>query len=232
MKLIYDNLYDFKPFYGIDNWNRIVESGKIDAFDDYLENTYPDGISATGLDALLWNDDEMEQIFKEIGIETTQQTSQTGGNTMSTRSRIGIARNDGSIISIYCQCDGYPSHVGKMLLDYYDEENRIQDLIALGDLDVLEKRLIPDYSTGGSHNYKNRQAGVTLAGRRDFGNDDSFPVIYPNRAAYEECGHECGVEYLYLFSCGFWECYNYETEKWLPIETAIKNEDQSTTPAT
>ena len=62
MKLIYDNLYDFKPFYGIDNWNRIVESGKIDAFDDYLENTYPDGISATGLDALLWNDDEMEQV--------------------------------------------------------------------------------------------------------------------------------------------------------------------------
>ena len=39
MKLIYDNLYDFKPTYGVDNWDRIVEAEKIDAFDDYLENT-------------------------------------------------------------------------------------------------------------------------------------------------------------------------------------------------
>ena len=73
MKLIYENLYDFKPFYGIDNWDRIVEAGKIDAFDDYLENTYPDGITATGLDELLWNDNEMEEIFKEIGIETSER---------------------------------------------------------------------------------------------------------------------------------------------------------------
>ena len=45
----------------------------IDAFDDYLENTYPDGITATGLDELLWNDNEMEEIFKEIGIETSER---------------------------------------------------------------------------------------------------------------------------------------------------------------
>ena len=70
MKLIYDNLYEFKPTYGVDNWDRIVEAEKIDAFDDYLENTYPDGITANGLDALLWNDDEMKRIFKIIGIES------------------------------------------------------------------------------------------------------------------------------------------------------------------
>ena len=69
MKLIYENLYDFKPNYGVDNWDRIVEAGKIDAFDDYLENSYPDGITASDLGQLLWNDFEMEEIFKELGIE-------------------------------------------------------------------------------------------------------------------------------------------------------------------
>ena len=69
MKLIYENLYDFKPNYGADNWDRIVEAGKIDAFDDYLENSYPDGITASNLEQLLWNDFEMEEIFKELGID-------------------------------------------------------------------------------------------------------------------------------------------------------------------
>ena len=38
---------------------------------------------------------------------------------MSTRSRIGILKNNGSIESIYCHLDGYPEWVGKKLYRYY-----------------------------------------------------------------------------------------------------------------
>lgn len=69
MKLIVENLYGYNPTYGKTNWSIIVEAGKIDAFDDYLENTYPDGITEASLDELLWNDQEMEHIFDVIGIE-------------------------------------------------------------------------------------------------------------------------------------------------------------------
>ena len=70
MKLIVEKLYGYTPAFGKNNWNIIVEAGKIDAFDDYLEITYPDGITEAALDELLWNDEEMEHIFNEIGIET------------------------------------------------------------------------------------------------------------------------------------------------------------------
>ena len=69
MKLIVENLYGYNPTYGKTNWSIIVEAGKIDAFDYYLDNTYPDGITEAALDELLWNDQEMEHIFDVIGIE-------------------------------------------------------------------------------------------------------------------------------------------------------------------
>ena len=40
---------------------------------------------------------------------------------MSTRSRIGILKSNGSIESIYCHLDGYPEWVGKKLYRYYND---------------------------------------------------------------------------------------------------------------
>ena len=73
MKLIVENLYGYNPSYGKNNWNIIVEAGKKDAFDEYLGSAYPDGIKEAALDALLWDDQEMEQIFKEIGIKIKRE---------------------------------------------------------------------------------------------------------------------------------------------------------------
>ncbi len=60
---------------------------------------------------------------------------------MSTRSRIGIIRDSGDsnpvVESIYCHFDGYPEGVGQMLLDHWTDEDKINDLIELGDLSSL-----------------------------------------------------------------------------------------------
>lgn len=61
---------------------------------------------------------------------------------MSTRSRIGIIRlKPGSgtpeVESIYCHFDGYPEGVGQMLLDHWMTPEKIDELLALGDLSCL-----------------------------------------------------------------------------------------------
>jgi len=48
---------------------------------------------------------------------------------MATTSRIAILNFDGSVDSIYCHYDGYPSHNGKILLKYYNDEMKIRKLI-------------------------------------------------------------------------------------------------------
>lgn len=56
---------------------------------------------------------------------------------MSTRSNIGIVNADGTVLTIYCHNDGYPSGVGQTLLDHYVDEAKVRELLALGDISIL-----------------------------------------------------------------------------------------------
>jgi len=47
---------------------------------------------------------------------------------MSTRAAIGF-RMDDEIHTIYCNYDGYPSHVGKILQGYYNNEYAAKELV-------------------------------------------------------------------------------------------------------
>lgn len=59
---------------------------------------------------------------------------------MATRSRIAVEKKDGSVQSIYCHFDGYPSHNGEILLNHYDYERALK-LIKLGDISILGRNL-------------------------------------------------------------------------------------------
>lgn len=56
---------------------------------------------------------------------------------MSTRSRIGIKNDNGTITSIYCHSDGYLGGVGAILADCYSTDERVKELLALGDLSEI-----------------------------------------------------------------------------------------------
>ena len=56
---------------------------------------------------------------------------------MSTRCRIGLRNEDGSITSIYCHHDGYPDYVGRVLVENYKTEDKIKKLLELGDISRL-----------------------------------------------------------------------------------------------
>lgn len=86
---------------------------------------------------------------------------------MATRSTIAILNSDGSIDAIYCHWNGYPSNNGALLLEHYNNEDKIRELISLGGLSSLRERANP--TTGVQHSFENPESGVTVAYHRDRG---------------------------------------------------------------
>jgi len=56
---------------------------------------------------------------------------------MSTRSSINIQNEDGSVDGIYCHYDGHVDSVGKMLINNYTTDEKVRELIDLGDISYL-----------------------------------------------------------------------------------------------
>ena len=60
---------------------------------------------------------------------------------MGTRSTIALETAPGKFRRIYCHWDGYPSHVGYTLANYYDTPEKLNALLDLGDLSSLASSL-------------------------------------------------------------------------------------------
>ena len=70
---------------------------------------------------------------------------------MSTRSRIGILNDDGTVDSIYCHFDGYISNNGKILQEHYTDPAKMAELIALGDISSLAAEIGVQHQIGRAH---------------------------------------------------------------------------------
>jgi hypothetical protein len=116
---------------------------------------------------------------------------------MATRSRIAIETTDDSgnkvIKSIYCHFDGYASGVGKMLMDNYQDREKVETLISLGDISFLKEEITPT----GPHSFGYPQKGVTVAYHRDRGEKFKSPRINSSVREFFLSDIE---EYGYLFT--------------------------------
>lgn len=121
---------------------------------------------------------------------------------MSTRSNIAIKRKDGKVESIYCHWDGYLSYNGKILLEYYTELDKINQLIELGDISSLNKNVVP--------NGKNDNS-VVVAYKRDRNETEVDKKIWNNIEEYFNNLDTIFIEYVYV--------YNEEESKWYYAET-------------
>ena len=67
------SLEKFEAWSGaVDTKKKIIEAGKVDEFDELIEELYPDGIDATTLNDLLWFD--VEWLYENLGmIEETEE---------------------------------------------------------------------------------------------------------------------------------------------------------------
>jgi len=93
---------------------------------------------------------------------------------MATRSNIGVIEN-GMARIIYCHWDGYLSNNGKILKENYNDINKINELLSLGDISSLDTTV-----------------ENTIAYARDRGEDINHNSIVKIEDANEE-------EYLYLY---------------------------------
>lgn len=64
---------------------------------------------------------------------------------MSTRCSIAVVYTDGSVHSVYCHHDGYPSGVGKTLQEKYNSLDKAEELVAYGNMSAVHGVESPEY---------------------------------------------------------------------------------------
>lgn len=143
---------------------------------------------------------------------------------MSTRSVIILKRKEGDYKSISCHWDGYPTYVGALLIDYYNDYDKANELTELGDLSSLKPKL----SGSKDHTFESPENDVCIFYGRDRGEKGvGFKISNTiNKAlAYRD------YEYVYKFEDGDWYVArwdDYDKDKcefeWHLVEDVIDNE--------
>lgn len=128
---------------------------------------------------------------------------------MGTRSTIAILRADGSVSQIYCHWDGYLEHNGRILLDHYNTAEKVEELIALGDLSSLGREIgvkhpfSPDYNIpGDSDKWNDLYRMMCTAYGRDRGEAGTQPNRYRDLESYEDGAQF--EDFNYVFMHGQW----------------------------
>lgn len=81
MKLFNENatLVNFDAWSGaVHTKQTIIESGKSEEFDSLIEELYPDGLSETQLNDILWFEDEW--IFEQLGMAEEEEEEEDNNN--------------------------------------------------------------------------------------------------------------------------------------------------------
>ena len=157
---------------------------------------------------------------------------------MSTRSRIGIQDADGSIRSVYCHSDGYLSHVGHVLVNFYVDPAKVEALVALGDLSRLGEEIgeAHDFDEPRwefQHGYNAERAAMianwTVSYHRDR-KEHLRIAASATEAEYLELAQQTWGEYIYLFRDGQWFVHSYPGREYgngsfQPIAEAIAAEE-------
>lgn len=118
---------------------------------------------------------------------------------MATRSTIA-RKVDDSIQSIYVHFDGYPEGVGATLQESYTTPEKIDALMALGDLSVLGAEI------GSKKDFDiSVLDGECLAYGRDRGEDGTEAKTHETYIDYINYRVDQGCEYAYLWNGAAWE---------------------------
>ena len=136
---------------------------------------------------------------------------------MSTRSNIAIRNADGSVTSVYCHWDGYPTNNGKILLRSYKTPTKVARLVKGGAISSLRDSLF----TRKPHSFDKPAEGVTVSYSRDRNEDWDYckPTNYANEEEWRTGDLE---EWGYLFKDG----------SWFVVDCHCKTEDRKIVPLT
>lgn len=115
---------------------------------------------------------------------------------MSTRSLICIQRGKNKYEAIYCHSDGYLTYNGQMLNDHYNDREKVEKLIKLGNISCLNEKINPDPTRPHSFDYSERQDDVTVAYGRDRGEEGQESTL----CSMQKLKDWDWIEYIYIFN--------------------------------
>lgn len=140
---------------------------------------------------------------------------------MSTRARIGIQLEDGTIRSIYCHHDGYKEGVGETLKKFYNTPEKVKGLMDLGDISSLGETYDMKMSKTDWHRF-DLPKDLYEKFAESFG-DGKYTVTYKDRGEkgvtaridrsfveFEDNIGKCGEEFTYLYTTDFNGVYHWE----------------------
>ena len=124
---------------------------------------------------------------------------------MGTRSAIGYKTPQGTIRAKYSHYDGYPSYTGAMLQQYYQDNDKIVQMVELGDQSFIAPCVCP---TDESHSFDTPQEDVIVFYGRDRGETGVDAQEFDTVAEFVEHYSGAGCEYFYLHTTGGWIVHN------------------------
>jgi hypothetical protein len=115
----------------------------------------------------------------------------------STRSLIGKWDTySNKVTAIYCHSDGYPDGVGKLLLDYYQNDLEVTELLNLGNISSLAPEI------GEKHPFGENREEWVCAYHRDRGEPLEFVSKNEDYDKFVQVAKD--YEWIYLFIEGKW----------------------------
>lgn len=143
---------------------------------------------------------------------------------MGTRSTIAIRNTDGTFEAIYCHWDGYLSHNGRILVENYTTEEKVRELIQLGDISSLGEEI------GRKHPFDTYEIPqhVSAAWKTwctAYGRDrGETGVAAKTFVSFQHLQNNFSQEFTYVFDVvtGEWSvAYNDRAEQW-PLAAALE----------
>ena len=138
---------------------------------------------------------------------------------MATRSTIALLRDNGEVVKVYCHWDGYLDNNGRLLVENYNTPEKIEALLAGGDISSLgrvvgEKHPFDTYDKSKlspedlALAERAEAEGWTLYYGRDRGETGVEPKVYADLGLYERNAQF--EEYNYCFIYGTWYYTSYD----------------------
>ena len=133
---------------------------------------------------------------------------------MSTRSRIGILNQDGTVESVYCHQDGYPEYTGYFLENFYTSTKLVKILLSKGDISNIATSYGWDLK---KQIFDNKELlSLKTYGQRG---EKCPSVVHKDVKEYLE--YDSCDNYKYLFSngekeyldCFYWSCFDMSEVK-------------------
>lgn len=117
---------------------------------------------------------------------------------MATRATIAIQNEDYTVKSIYTHWDGYPAHMGKMMLNHYNKRIKVEELINMGNASSVYETI------GEKHNFDgDRPKNQCTFYGRDRGDYNQEAQTHVNLHEYLN-GRAQEGEYCYVFTKRGW----------------------------